>query len=245
MTLKEKHINLIELSGGTVLKNSYVVKPGIIIIQESKPTNEAETLFHCLNLNTDFFPAAELNSRLTYMSFSNDTNTSEEYLKKIVFEHGHLSIFNDTYITVLLAGVSLESELEFVSHNEAKISRLTSSRTNTQNEPLYVIFNEDEIPFYESFNNLSKPIFSEKNNKDNLEFLNRMNPASKAVSFTISMSLKDWHKTFIGRFSNNGVEKEVQMICSVILSKLRENYSFILNTEEEYYKMNNSFKYFN
>lgn len=72
-----------------------------------------------------------------------------------------------------------------------------------------------------------------------------MNPASKAVSFTISMSLKDWHKTFIGRFSNNGVEKEVQMICSVILSKLRENYSFILNTEEEYYKMNNSFKYFN
>jgi hypothetical protein len=36
------------------------------------------------------------------------------------------------------------------------------------------------------FMNLSKPIFSEKNNKDNLEFLNRMNPASKAVYFTNS-----------------------------------------------------------
>jgi hypothetical protein len=29
------------------------------------------------------------------MSFSNDTNTSQEYLEKLVFEHGHLSIFND------------------------------------------------------------------------------------------------------------------------------------------------------
>lgn len=47
MTFKQKHQQIIELAGGDILEDSYIIRPGIQIIMESKPTFKALEFF-CL-----------------------------------------------------------------------------------------------------------------------------------------------------------------------------------------------------
>lgn len=230
---------IIEKSGG-IVEDNIVKKPGVMITSVSKNTLEAEELFKSLNLNMDEHPHAEFNGRLTYLNFNNKVN--QGYVDRIVNQHKHLSVFNDVQITVLIAGVSIEAELEFVAHNEATVSRLTSSRTFAQNNPLYVLSSEKEISFLNDFNNLKESYQFTSNNKDELEAKNMISLCSKATAFNISMSLKNWHKTFIGRLSDEGVEKEVRDVCAIICEALRKDYSVIIKSVDEYYSLNNSSK---
>lgn len=231
--------NIIEKTGG-IVEDGVVLKPGVIITSVSKNTLEAEELFKSLNLNMDEHPHAEFNGRLTYLIFNDKVN--QGYLDRMVNQHNHLSVFNDVQITVLIAGVSIETELEFVAHNEATVSRLTSSRTNAQLEPLYVLKTDEEKEFLKKFKELKESVKKDISTKDKLESYNMLSLCSKATAFTISMSLKNWHKTFIGRLSSSGVEKEVQDVCSIICELLRKDYSIVIKTVEEYYEMNNDKK---
>jgi len=73
-------------------------------------------------------------------------------------------------------------------------------------------------------------IFNEPTTKDELEAYNYL--PYKAVSLTMSMSLKDWHKTMIGRLSNEGVEIEVQEIFKKINIELRKEYPNLIKDAE-------------
>jgi len=183
----------------------------------------------------------DFNSKITYLNFK------DKNLESIVANIGHLSIYNDTYVTILIAGISVEAELELVAHNEAKIARLTSSRTKAQLEPLFVLpksyknKKNDFKEYIEKVMKLRNSIFNEPTTKDELEAYNYL--LYKAVSLTMSMSLKDWHKTMIGRLSNEGVEIEVQEIFKKINIELRKDYPNLIKDVEWYYAYNNSKKY--
>lgn len=249
---QEIHKNLITSAGGLV-EDIFVNEVGVMLTKESKVSNEAQELFESLNIDMnepETNQHAEFNSRLTYLSFRDKENSSKEYNEKMIKTYGHRSVYNDQYVTFLIAGSSVETMLEFIAHNEATVARLTSSKTNAQNETLYRIRNEGlSSEFIEVQKNMVKSylenvrkLSTPKNGLEN-EITNILNLGNKAVSFTITMSIKDWHKTLIGRLSNHGVETEMLEILEKVVCILKEKYPVFFNSEEEYYAMNNSKKY--
>ena len=249
---QERHKTLINNSGGLV-NDIFVEKVGVLLTKKPTLTKEAKQLFDLINIDTlatDSEQHAEFNSRLTYMSFKDKKSSSTEYNRKMIQEYGHRSVYNDEVITFLVAGSGLETMLEFIAHNEATIARLTSSKTKSQNEPLYRLRLKN---FSEEFINLQKTMIKEmielrKSNKKDFnekeeEVFNTLNLGNKAVSFTISMSIKDWHKVLIGRLSGSGVEDELIEIVEIIADKLNSEYPHFFNTKEEYFAMGNAKKY--
>lgn len=249
---QRKHKQLIEKSGG-IVNDIFVEDVGVLMTKKPQVTKEALCLFEEMNIDRNRQEAeqhAEFNSRLTYLSFKNEKSSSKEYNKKMIHTFGHRSVYNDEVITFLIAGCSIETMLEFIAHNEATIARLTSSKTNAQNETLYRIRSKG---LSKEFVNIQKEMvktylkqvasLSEPENDLENEITNVLNLGNKAVSFTISMSIKDWHKTLIGRLSEHGVETEMLEILEKVTDKLKKEYPIFFNTKEEYYEMNNSKKY--
>lgn len=238
----QRHEKLIELSGGIVEENKYVSQSAVVLKSYTKLSEEFLEIIKNMNISQEqeeYLQNAEFCGRITYLSFlDNQVSTPETFPKKMI-ELGHLSVFNDIEVSFLIAGVSIETMLEFVAHNEGKIARLTSSKTDAQNECLYNINLKEEKEF---LSNLEK-------NKDKMkeilsnERINMLSSGTKAVSFTISMSLKDWHKTLIGRLSKNGVETEMLEVCEKIAKKLKEKYPILILDIEDYYVLNNAKKY--
>lgn len=245
---QERHIKLITNSGGLVEDDLFVVKPGIMITKRSGITKQAEELFDIMNIDTsedETSQHAEFNSRITYLSFKDEKSSSRSYNDDMINKYGHLSVYNDEYITFLIAGCSVETELEFIAHNEASVARLTSSKTSAQNEPLFRVMG-DKIGLQKIMINEQLSLKERYKNDfgvENQEMMNMNSFGTKAVSFTITMSLKDWHKTLIGRLSHHGVENEMLEIMEVIADKLKEEYPYLIKSKEEYYDMGNTLKY--
>ena len=84
---------------------------------------------------------------------------------------------------------------------------------------------------------------AERKSDDKNEVWNILVPGNKAVSFTITMSIKDWHKTLIGRLSHHGVESDMIEVLKEIASQLKILYPLFFNTIPEYFEMGNQDKY--
>lgn len=250
---KKKHKSIILKSGGQVEDDLFVTKVGVLMTKKSRVTKEAIDLFEDLNIDQDTLECeqhAEFNSRITYLSFKDKKTSSKEYNNMMINELGHRSVYNDEHVTFLISGCSLETMLEFVAHNEATVARLTSSKTFSQNDTLYRIqtkgLSEEFIQYQKDTVLKFVSMFRKEDNKLNElenEINNILNLGNKAVSFTITMSIKDWYKTIIGRLSHHGVENEMIEIVEEILSILQKEYPFFFKSKEEYYAMNNNNKY--
>lgn len=247
-----KHKMLIEESGGKV-QDIFVEEVGVLLTKKPSVSEKALDLFEKLNIDNErpeYEQHAEFNSRLTYLSFKNNKESSKKYNEKMINEYGHRSVYNDEQVTFLIAGCSIETMLEFIAHNEATIARLTSSKTNAQNETLYRIRTKGlSKKFIEIQKKMIKTYLSEVATLSNpetdieKEITNILNLGNKAVSFTISMSIKDWHKTLIGRLSHHGVETEMLEILEKVVEVLKTEYPIFFKNKEEYYEMNNNKKY--
>lgn len=124
---------ILKYTGALIENDKFITKPGIKIIKASEITDEFDNfLINNLKIsNKDKFEkTAEFNSKITYMLFNNN-NT--DYLNKMINEYSHLSIFTDTYVTFLIAGISTETVIELLSHTEQKSNRWTISKTISQN----------------------------------------------------------------------------------------------------------------
>lgn len=55
----------------------------------------------------------------------------------MVEHHQHLSVFSSVVVTFLVAGISVETTLEFVAHHEGDVARITSSNTKAMNDCYY------------------------------------------------------------------------------------------------------------
>ena len=240
----KNHEKLIIAAGGKVISNRFIESAGIMITQTSKTTQDFLELSEKMNLDDErpeYEVHGELNSRITYMSFHSEKKSSKEFNHKMVNEFKHLSIYNDHHISILLAGISVETSQEIVAHNEATVSRLTSSKTLAQSNPLFVLNKSDinnQMKYINEIIDIRKKYIIDDKESDNMMF-----PCSKAVSIIATMSLKDWHKTLIGRLSKNGVEQELQDIMIKVCNLLNEKYPLVIKTADEYYSMNNGAKY--
>ena len=246
------HRELIESAHG-IVDDIFVLKTGVIITKKSQVTSEALALFEKMNIDTECSTHqqhAEFNSRITYLSFPEEKQDAAEYHEKLIKKYGHRSIYNDEYVTFLIAGCALETALEFTAHNEATIARLTSSKTNAQNTPLFKLLGKDKsfhekqkkmIYDYLKYKDASEE--EERKGKQKNEFWNILNFGNKVISFTITMSIKDWHKTLIGRLSQHGVESDMLKIMEEIAKQLKNAYPLFFNEITEYYQMGNQQKY--
>lgn len=163
---------------------------------------------------------------------------------------------NEISTTILVAGCSLESSMEFIAHGEGSVARLTSSKTIAMNNPLYSISHNSitnttvglenkNCNNKEYIKRMAKMRSKHEQINDNLntEMWNMTLPGCKATAFTITMTLNDWHKTFIGRMAVASNETEVRVIAKKICTILHEMYPNHIWTSEEYEKSSNTLKY--
>lgn len=247
MTSKYKQImsDLVNKSFGHT-EGNFVSKPGVMLLHNYEGlTTQSKDLFYHFNIcknQSDLLQLSEFCSRITYLSFKDTVEDSTEYHKKMIQTYGHLSPYSMNTPCFLIAGCSIEAMLEFVAHKEASIARLTSSMTKAMDEPLFVIDSDIEKEYITKQLELRME-YQEKLNYLPLEYKNRLYLANKATAFVVGMNLKDWHKTFIGRISHYGVEKEMVNLCSRICEILHTYYPLIILTPDDYFNMNNSKKY--
>ena len=243
-------LKLLHECEGKVDDELFVTEPGCKIIHITKPTNFAQDLFDKFNISNtnDFEAIGEFNARLCYLSFNSETKKT---LTDTIINLGHLSVYNDIHITFLIVGVSDEVMKEFVAHNEAKVSRLTSSKTKSQINTLYRVFGSPEsvnhqkdfINRFISLRNEYIGHFDQKEPKEPVEIVNMFNLGTKCSAFTFSMNIKDYHKLFIGRMPENGNEHDVRLICKKMCVTLNKLFPKLIRDCDWYEKVNNNVKY--
>lgn len=251
-TYQQFHQTLIEQAGGTV-EDIFVLQTGILMTKRSQITPAAAALFEQLNLDTNragYEQHAEFNSRITYLSFKQQQESAADYHEKMIHQYGHRGIYNDEQVTFLIAGCAVETALELTAHNEASIARLTSSKTKAQNSPLFKLLGKDPVfhkqqkaLIYSYLEQKSKLQSSAQKTAPENEFWNVLHFGNKAVSLTITMSIKDWHKTLIGRLSKTGVESDLLEIMETVAQQLKTIYPLFFYSVEEYYQLGNQDKY--
>jgi len=234
---------MIIMTGGEV-DGIFVTKPGCQIINHQQTTTEAAAIFETFNIDIQrplYEQNAEFNSRLTFFSFKKDVSSSEKFNRDMVEVYKHHSVYGNNYVTFLIAGITIETILELVSTREARVSRLTSSKTKAMSQTLYRIFNENEnqkqaINEFVALKNIVKDNFTDQ------EESNMFNLGLKVGALTFCMNLKDFHTFFIGRMSPNN-EKEVIELCELMVNKLRTYYPLIIKEPAFYKKCDNGTKF--
>ena len=172
------------------------------------------------------------------------------------FERGYessLQQLQQVQVTFLLSGVSVETSLELVAHKEAKVARLTSSKTLAMNLPLFRVQGEDlwrqKAYFQEVLRNRTAfearcdPRSKKAHPTSANEIHNITLPAAKATSLCYSMILKDFNSLFIGRMGPEGNEEEVREVVRTMARILHQRYPEVILSPEDYLDMKNSKKY--
>jgi adenylate kinase len=127
----------------------------------------------------------------------------------------------DSFVTFLIAGISVETSLELISHNEAMISRLTTSNTKAMEKPLYRIIDNSNPKIQKHI--IKKNIQLHKFNLS-VEVSNMLNPGTKSTALLYTMKINDFKKMFIGRSKLSGNETEVREVVKMIYDELYKYY---------------------
>eukprot|EP01119_Soliformovum_irregulare_P018038 TRINITY_DN5466_c0_g1_i2.p1 TRINITY_DN5466_c0_g1~~TRINITY_DN5466_c0_g1_i2.p1 ORF type:complete len:1067 (+),score=393.58 TRINITY_DN5466_c0_g1_i2:284-3484(+) len=156
----------------------------------------------------------------------------------------------DLMATFLIAGISVETSMELIAHKEARVARLTSSKTMAMNFPLFRIqgwetweqkrYLEGVLHQRLKFENSHAP---RKSWEDGNEIWNITAPGCKSTALCYTMSLRDFHGVFIGRMGPHGNEKEVREIVRRMADILHEFYPDIILSADEYLNLKNGDKY--
>jgi hypothetical protein len=250
---KQTLAGLVTKCGGKVVDDLFVTKPGVKLMEQSKSTPFATELYKSFHFDSssDYLNSGEFKGRITYLSYKNKSGHSNEFHDLMIKKVKHLSVYAGTDVTFLIAGVSIETALEFIAHHESRVARLTSSKTNAMNDTLYRVQDPSnllQMQFIKEFVELRKRYATQvhtdlkKPNVQNLfntEQFNMLNLCTKATAFTYSMNIKDLHKLFIGRLNPAGNEQEVQEVCVAMCNQLHQEFPDFFLTPEEYYAINN------
>ncbi len=246
---------LIESTGGVIEDDLFVVKPGCVIIARTELTTATRNIFDHLNIDTqrpEYEQLAEFNGRLTYLSFPDQQQTAVGFNDTMTRKLKHLSVYGTTSITFLIAGITVETSMELIAHSEAKVGRVTTSKTKAMNCPLYRIQGSLEErgaqkEYIRRSLGLRDEFEASHNPRQNWgggdELFNILNIGNKVTALTYTMNLKDFHKLFIGRLPEAGNEREVREICGTMCEQLQVLYPLVIRTPEEYQGMDNGQKY--
>lgn len=232
---------LLEFSGAKVIADRYILKAGVKIIKQTKLEPDTSRLFTELGIYClpESIMSAEFNARLTYLNFRHASSNSS-YVKRITEDLGHYSIYGDWSVSLLIAGVTDEILKELAAHNEAHISRLTSSNTRVQAETFYVLDNDQlidqQIHFIEEFLQLRSRF---EKQIDDFELWNSLNLPVKAGYCVFTMTLKDFHKFFIGRLPVAGNETMLRKVVKEMCLVLNANYPEVIK-DPSFYEMSSN-----
>ena len=154
-------------------------------------------------------------------------------------------------VTFLLSGIAIETSLELVAHHEAKVARLTSSKTNAMNHPLFRIQGSDTLQQRQylkkliasrtAFDSIYQPRQAWGSHGN--EFFNMIAPACKVTAVCYTMTLADYHKLFIGRMSPTGNEQEMIHVVHRMATQLHKLYPKFIQEPNYYRNCGNAMKY--
>jgi len=235
---------LLKCTSVPIIDDIFVNKTGLMIVKETKLTQEASQLFTDLELSSDneFELSGEFNTKLSYLSFSPKVN-GKALNENMVTKSFHMSVYGDWSVTFLITGLSDEILKELVVHREAQVNRFTSSKTKAQTKTFYRLIGtpeqqEEQKRFITGFLELR-----DKSNYPNssMEQWNALNLPCRLSVCTFTMTLKDYHKLFIGRM-NSSNEEMVREIMYGMATILHERYPLIIKTPSEYDVMSNGEK---
>jgi adenylate kinase family enzyme/uncharacterized protein YecT (DUF1311 family) len=216
----ERHAVLVEAAGGMIDQSTFVMRPGVVMLARS---------------------------------VSHDSSLGG----------GGCDDPRTIGATFLIAGASIETALEFVAHGEARVARVTSSRTAAMRHALVRILPDADAEAQKAYHlalrslrqklrqQLRQPPSAWVAQDDAAgtagrgaeEIDNSADTAAKATAFVITMTVRDWHKTLVGRVSRDGNESDVVRIASQIADELHALYPAHVWPREKYAKSHNSAKY--
>jgi adenylate kinase len=173
---------------------------------------------------------------------------------------------NIPHATFLLAGISLETSLEFIAHHEATVARLTSSKTMAMNVPFYRLQETggggETSPSEEGGGEMAMRMLSylklqqsvrtqyeieekpyESWGSHGVELFNLTAPGCKCTAMVYTMALRDYHKLFIGRMGESGNEYEVRAVVKRMAEILHPLSPNLILTPERYLSLSNGEKY--
>lgn len=159
----------------------------------------------------------------------------------------------DNILTWVIAGCAIETSMELIAHKEARVARLTTSKTKAMNSPLYRIygsihgrpidtrFQKEMIKQIQTIR--SHWALSQASQSIPQEIFNMCNLGIKCTILTYSMSLSDLHKLFIGRAGIDGNESEVRDIIQMMITQAHEKFPEHIWSYSDYLTVSNSEKY--
>ena len=166
----------------------------------------------------------------------------------VISETKSETVGKDNLVTFLISGISIESSLELIAHKEAKVARLTTSKTNAMNIPLFRVQGNDTWSQKKYIEEVLRHRlvfdrnFDAKKKWEN-EVWNMSMPGSKATAMCYSMTLKDFHSLFIGRMGPSGNEKEVREVVRLMANQLHYLYPSLIHNADTYLAYSNAEKY--
>lgn len=155
-------------------------------------------------------------------------------------------------LTWVIAGCSIEASMELVAHKEARVARLTTSKTKAMDKPLYRIYGsvhgmQSDTRFQKEIIKQIQTIRTQWSNSQGSktipqEIFNMFNCGNKCTALVYSMSLTDLHKLFIGRTGYDGNESELRDIIQVMITQAHEKFPEYIWSYSEYLNSSNSAK---
>lgn len=156
-------------------------------------------------------------------------------------------------LTWVITGCSIEASMELIAHKEARVARLTTSKTKAMDKPLYRIYGsvhgvQCDTRFQKEIIKQIQMIRTKWSHSQGSktipqEIFNMSNCGNKCTALVYSMSLSDLHKLFIGRAGYNGNESEVRDIIQVMISQAHEKFPDYIWSYSEYLNSSNGSKY--
>ncbi len=238
---RDRFAEIIATAGGTVEDERYVTRPGVIVMNVTEPTLEAERLADVIGLDHDLDGnawVAALDGRITYLSFpASDDRTGKEYLRAIVEDRGHTSVTARGYASVLFAGISLEDSIELIAGRAGRSARLTSSDTNAQNDTLYCLHGTPEQraaqrAFVEAVLAIRASVTKES--VGGRYEHNKLNLGNRATLLHVGMCLEDWQGLFRGRLQKHGNEPCVREAFARACVLLHARFPHVIRNPADY-----------
>ncbi len=138
-----------------------------------------------------------------------------------------------SFHTFFIAGVSVETSMELIAHREAKVARLTTSKTKAMDQPLYRI-TDDQPRWQKECHRRAMAANRYLDRHFTRETRNMLHPGTKATALCYTMMLTDFHKLFLGRAPVEGNETEVREVIQQMHAALYALYPKVFNSWEWY-----------
>lgn len=232
--LRKQLVRSVELAGGEVLLERFVVKPGIFLCEDpGRPSVRLQDLARHWGMDpgaSSFQTLAESSAILTYMNPDSRQSQGSDYVRGIL-ERGHHSIAGQTFVSLGLFGIPLEIVIELLAHGLDSTARLTSSNVQAMDDPLFCVFGphrQQQIERLEKILALHWPL-------PHRELSNSMWPSNRAVFLIMGMRLIDWQKLLLKRLPKAGNEAALRFVCQQVARVLREveEYRLVIDEPEE------------